>query len=254
MHIKTFLTTVSAAVLITVANPVSAQGNGDAIARAVADTSRPTSHTARDAKRHPAKILKAAGVKPGDTVADLGAFGGYYTALLSRVVGAEGTVYAMDYGLAIEKLPQFNLGRLTPAYMQQDPRENVVFTVQKRFDALKATKPLDAAFIVQHYHDTIWTGEDRIEMGKAILRALKPGGRFVVIDHSAVAGAGEQVSQTLHRVDPARVRSEMLAAGFELAGDYDYLANPDDARDLMIANPAIRGKTDRFVLVFQKPG
>lgn len=253
MKIKAFITTVSAVIMVAATSPISADNNDEAIARAVADTSRPTSHRARDAMRHPEKILEAAGVKPGDTVADLGAFGGYYTALLSRVVGDEGTVYAMDYGLAIEKLPQFNLGRLTPAYMQQDPRENVVFTVQKRFDALKPTKPLDAAFIVQHYHDTVWTGEDRIKMGKAILDALKPGGHFVVIDHSAVPGAGDEVSQTLHRVDPGRVKTEMLQAGFELAGDYDYLANPDDTRDLMIANPGIRGKTDRFVLVFQKP-
>lgn len=223
------------------------------IAVAIDDPRRPSNHRSRDVKRHPDKVLALSNVGPGSRVADLGAFGGYYTALLSRLVGHDGIVYAMDYGLPIQKLPQFNLGRLTPTYLREDPRDNVVFTVQERFDTLEFPEALDAVFLIQHYHDTMWTGENRDQMNAAIFKALKPGGRFIVIDHSAKEGAGIEVVNTLHRVDPLTVKAEIMNAGFLHRGRYDFLANSADTKDLMIAMPEIRGNTDRFLFVFEKP-
>lgn len=223
------------------------------VERAVADTTRPDAHVARDAARMPEKVLKVSGIKPGDKVADLGTFGGYYTALISRIVGPTGAVYSSDYGLAIKQLPQFRLGRLTPSYLKADPRENVIFDVVDRFEDLTFPEPIDNAIIALNYHDTLWTGENRPQMNTTIFNAIRPGGRLIVIDHAAKAGAGADIANAIHRVDPELVKREVTAAGFNLLQEYDFLSNAADPKDIIIVDPSVRGKTDRFVFVFQKP-
>jgi predicted methyltransferase len=93
-------------------------------------------------------------------------------------------------------------------------------------------------------------------MNQAVLRALRPGGVYGIVDHSAVAGSGVRDVETLHRIDEAVVRSEVLAASFELAAEGEFLRNPGDARDWS-ASPRTagerRGTSDRFVLKFVKP-
>jgi predicted methyltransferase len=93
-------------------------------------------------------------------------------------------------------------------------------------------------------------------MNAAVFRALKPGGVYVVIDSSAKAGTGVADAQTLHRIDEQTVRTEVLAAGFQLAGESNVWRNADDARDWS-ASPgaagARRGTGDRFALKFVKP-
>ena len=90
-------------------------------------------------------------------------------------------------------------------------------------------------------------------MNRAIFQALRPGGVFVILDHAAVAGSGVSATETLHRIDPDRVKADMAAAGFKFDGESKVLANPDDAHDKMVFNPAIRGKTDQFLYKFRKP-
>jgi predicted methyltransferase len=87
---------------------------------------------------------------------------------------------------------------------------------------------------------------------KAVYDALKPGGVFVVLDHSA-PGTGLSATETLHRIDPAQVKKEVEAAGFRFDGSSDILANPADDHTKIVFNPAIRGKTDQFLFRFKKP-
>lgn len=249
-----FVTQVSVGVFLAVVScTAGASGQSPTIERAVNDASRLQRHRDRDASRQPSQVLEAAGVKSSDTVLDIASFGGYYTALLSRVVGESGRVYAVDSGLAIEALQQFNLGALTPRFLMEDQRRNVVYSVAQRLDALSVPEPVDAAFLVLNYHDTVWTGENRDRMNRAIYDALKPGGIYVVIDHNAAEGAGFSQVNTIHRIERRAVRAEVLRAGFELAGDHDFLRNAKDAKDKHIVDPSIRGQTDRFVLIFRKP-
>jgi predicted methyltransferase len=105
------------------------------------------------------------------------------------------------------------------------------------------------------YHDTVAFKTDRARMNRAAYDALKPGGRYVVIDSSAKAGSGDGDAETLHRIDEDLVRREVLAAGFLLDGGSDFLRNPTDARDWNASPRAAaerRGTSDRFVLVFTK--
>ena len=115
-----------------------------------------------------------------------------------------------------------------------------------------------AVFIVLFYHDTVWLGADRGRMNAAVFRALKPGGVFAIVDHSAKPGAGVSEAQTLHRIEEATLRKEVEAAGFKLAASSDLLRNPADTRDWN-ADPTgggVPGKVhsqDRFALKFVKP-
>jgi predicted methyltransferase len=90
-------------------------------------------------------------------------------------------------------------------------------------------------------------------VNKAVFKALKPGGRYVIIDHSAPDGSGLADVNTTHRIDAAAVKKDMAAAGFKFVGESDVLRNPADARDKLVFDKAIRGKTDQFVYVFRKP-
>jgi predicted methyltransferase len=77
---------------------------------------------------------------------------------------------------------------------------------------------------------------------------------FVVLDHSGLPGSSATAPTTLHRIDEATVKAQVLAAGFVLVGESDVLRNPADTRTLAVFDPAIRGHTDQFVLKFRKPG
>ena len=219
-------------------------------AEAIADPTRLENHTARDENRKPAAVLAFAGVKHGDKVADLAAGSGYYTALLSRVVGEEGKVYAVDPERIFDAFP--NAAKTFPGYIEKDPRTNVEYSVQK-FDELAFGEPLDAVVMGLYYHDTVWTGADRAAMNEAIFDALKPGGVYLVIDHNAAPDADESVTKELHRMTQGVVKPEVLAAGFEFAGESDALANADDPLDDSVFGEGRRGKTDRFVYLFRKP-
>lgn len=222
----------------------------ETIAAAVADTTRPADARARDADRKPAAVLKFSGVKAGDTVVELVPGGGYYTALLSRVVGPQGKIYAVDPERIFEKFPNARNG--FTKYIESDPRENVDYTAQN-LDALTVPEKADQVWMVLYYHDTVWTGEDRAKMNKAIYDELKPGGVYFIVDHIALAGAGDEVTSDLHRIDPAVVKSEVEAAGFKLAGESDVLSHPEDTHDTSVFAEGVRGKTDRFVWKYVKP-
>jgi predicted methyltransferase len=117
-------------------------------------------------------------------------------------------------------------------------------------------KELDLVVINLVYHDTVSLGIDRDKMNRAVYSALKKGGRYVVIDHSALHGSGLDQAKSMHRIDEATVRAEVARAGFVLQTAESFLRNPADTRDWN-ASPqgagAHRGTSDRFALAFVKP-
>lgn len=220
------------------------------VSAAVADPTRLDEHKARDEHRRPETILTLTGVKTGDKVADLAAGSGYFTALLSRIVGNGGKVYAVDPTRIFDAFP--NAAKTFPAYLEKDPRENVEYSVQK-LDEIIFDEPLDVIVMGLYYHDTMWTGTDRAAMNKAMFDALKPGGAYLIIDHNAAEDANESVTKELHRMVRGVVKPEVLAAGFTLAAESDALASDDDRFEESVFTKDLRGKTDRFVFLFRKP-
>jgi predicted methyltransferase len=221
------------------------------IAAAIADARRPAEDTARDVNRHPAETLAFANVQPGARVGEIFPGGGYFTRLFAVAVGDEGRVYPLirPDGVAADfETPVIAVAAQYPsATMARSP-----------YDALAFPEPLDVVFTAQNYHDlaiTEYGMGDRNGMNASAFAALKPGGLYVIIDHSAPDGAavetgGENVT---HRIDQATVRREVEAAGFVFDGESDVLRNPADTRTTNVFDPAIRGHTDQFMMRFRKP-
>ena len=220
---------------------------------AVAAPDRSPADRALDAGRHPEELLVFARVAPGMRVAELGAGGGYTTELLARDVGPTGVVYGQNSRFILERFAEQPWSQR----LQKPVMANVRRVDREFADPFPAdVHDLDLVVIVLLYHDTVWMGVDRGQMNRAVYRALRPGGLYVVVDHSGTPGSGTTQTQTLHRIDETVVRDEVSAAGFRLVATGDFLRNPDDPRDWNDSPRAAgdrRGTSDRFVLAFVKP-
>jgi predicted methyltransferase len=185
-------------------------------------------------------------------VGELVAGAGYTAELLARAVAPTGSVYAENPRFVLEGSEQLWAKRLsTPA------AKNIVRVDRELNDPFPPeARDLDLVVINLVYHDTVWMGVDREKMNGAVLGALKTGGSYAIIDHSARPGTGIADAQTLHRIDETAVRREVRNAGFVLVGGDSFLRNPSDPRDWndspMSAGER-RGKSDRFALLFAKP-
>lgn len=225
-----------------------------AIEAAIADPSRPDADRARDADRKPAETLAFAGVKPGDKVADYAAGGGYFTRLFAGVVTPSGHVYAVVPS-ALFQYPNIVKGLSDLEHFAVD-HSNVSVSFAAALAGARFPERLDLFWISQNYHDLHDPFMGPVDMrafNRAVYDALKPGGCYVVLDHSAAAGAPANVTDTLHRIDPAVVRSEVEAVGFKFEGRNDTLTNPADPRTVSVFDASIRGHTDQFILRFRKP-
>jgi predicted methyltransferase len=210
---------------------------------------RPAEDKQRDIDRKPDRVLEFFSIRPGMKVADLMAGGGYYTEILSRYVGDQGTVYAQNNAVALQRFAAAAMDKR----LQGRDLHNVVRLDRELEDPGLPAGELDAVILVLFYHDTYWMDVDREAMNRAVFQALKPGGTYGILDHHAEKDSGDRDTQRLHRVDAELVRQEIRAAGFEWFGSDNLLHNPDDDHSLSVFDPTIRGKTDRFVFRFRKP-
>ena len=231
----------------------SAASNPGYIAAAVADSNRPDADKLRDANRKPVQTLEFLGVKPGEQIAEILPGGGYFTRIFSKAVGPSGHIFALvpeRPADAPANLPDL-AGKVKA--IAADPNYPNVTVVVEPLSKLVTPTPVDLVFTAQNYHDLHNFPVDVVAFDKIILASLKPGGLFVVLDHSAPAGSGLADTKTLHRIDADVVKQEVTAAGFEFVGSSDILANPADTRTAAVFDPSIRGKTDQFILKFRKP-
>ncbi|MDI1436760.1 class I SAM-dependent methyltransferase [Polyangium sorediatum] len=224
-----------------------------AIAAVVAAPDRAEADRALDAGRKPAELLAFLDIRPGMKVAEIAAGGGYTAELLARVVGETGKVYASNSKFILERFAE----KPWAERLQKPIMKNVV-RVDREFDTPlpPEAKDLDAVVMVLFYHDTVWMKTDRDQMNKAIFNALRSGGVYGIVDHSAKAGSGTSEAQTTHRIEEKVLREEVERAGFKLASEGNFLRNEKDTRDWN-ASPTKageqRGTSDRFVLKFVKP-
>jgi predicted methyltransferase len=236
----------------TTTGPQNLSGPSPEIEAAVHAADRTDADKALDAGRKPLGLLTFLGVRPGERVADLGSGGGYTTELLARVVGDRGIVFAQN----APKMTAVIGTKMIDERMARPVNAKVV-RVDREFDDPLPPEASNLDLVVSNiiYHDTVWLGVDRDRMNKAVFAALKPGGRYVVSDSSAVDGSGTEACKSLHRIDRAVVREEVLRAGFVLDSESPLYRNPEDKRDWNSSPRAAgekRGTSDRFVLRFVK--
>jgi len=194
-----------------------------------------------DQRRHPVELLQFADVRPGMRVLDIATGGGYTSQLLALAVGPSGKLWAQT--------PQ--PGAALKERMAAHPQANFIVTARPFDDpAPPEAAPLDLVTLILNYHDISYLSVDRDAMNRKVFAALKPGGRYVIVDHSALAGSGISAGKTLHRIEEAFVVAEVMRAGFVLEGEGSFMRNPADKRDDSSAPPK---ETDKFVLRFVKP-
>lgn len=195
-----------------------------------------------DASRHPAELLAFAQVKPGMKVLDISAGAGYTSQLLALAVTPSGMLWAQS-----PKPGPTLLKRL-----EDHPQSDFVIVTQPFEDPVpEGTPKLDLITLVLNYHDITYLPVDRAKMNARLFAALKPGGHFVVIDHSGRSGTGISEGKTLHRIDEAVVLTEVRQAGFVLEAEGNFLRNPADTREESSNQPKV--PTDKFALRFVKP-
>jgi predicted methyltransferase len=256
------------------------------ISEIVAGGDRTAADRTNDLRRKPEQMLAFIGLRPGMVALDVSAAGGYTTELLARAIGPGGAVFgqspprdpnrapvapaapegnsapsatpappppppaagpprtsAMALAARAERLRDANVTAAAMVAVSQ-PFENPV-------PAALASNGLDLVTLMFNYHDLGFMGVDRAQMNRALFQALKPGGLYVIADHSGRTGTGISESGTLHRIEEAFLRREVEAAGFRLVAEGQFLRNPNDPRDKNTPDPPM--PKDEFVLKFVKP-
>ncbi|WP_144394763.1 class I SAM-dependent methyltransferase [Pleionea sediminis] len=220
-------------------------------ASAIDLTLRSPEDLTRDKTSHPEKIIELVGVKPGDSVLDFLGGGGYYSELISRAVGPSGSVtlhnnkaYLPYIGKELEKRLANN-------------RLNNVSKIISEVDNFKlGSAKYDSVFFVLGFHDLFYkdNGWD-VTFDKAIpqlYKALKPGGKLLIIDHESLPGRGKNDAQNLHRIESVFARKQLEESGFKLINSSDVLVNTNDPMNVSVFEKDLRRKTNRFVYVFVK--
>ena len=232
-----------------------AQAESSIFDAAVANPARPESDRSRDANRRPADVMAFLGIAPGQKVLEMFAGGGYYTELLAHVVGEDGAVVA--------HMNEAYLGFVGDEFEARhaDNRlPNVDILMAENNELALEPEQFDVVTMILNYHDLYWVAPDRgwarFDVPKLLAelsKGLKPGGTLAIVDHHAEAGSPRETGGTLHRIDPDKVIADVEAAGFILDDESDLLRNAQDDHSKNVFDPAVRGKTDRFVLRFRKP-
>ncbi len=197
------------------------------------------------------EILAFIGVKPGDQVAEI--FAGRFARAFAKAVGSGGRLYAIEPTEMVKAHPTA-LTNMEQLSAQPDYKN--VSVINEPLNILGLPPQLDAVFIRQDYHDLYdkFLGPaDVPAFNRAVFKALRPGGVYVIQDHVAAAGSGLRDTDTLHRIDPEAVKAEVTAAGFVFDGESKVLANPADPHTKFVFDPSIHGKTDQFIYRFRKP-
>jgi predicted methyltransferase len=119
-------------------------------------------------------------------------------------------------------------------------------------------KSVDLIVMCMSYHDAFWIDEKEgwpeINVDSfvgSLKNMLKPGGRLLIVDHNAPAGTGREMAGKAHRLNEDFAKKSLTSRGFVLEKTYDGLRNKDDQLDKLVFDPAVKGKTDRYVHLYK---
>lgn len=224
------------------------------ISAALAAPERSAADRERDAREKPAELLAFTGIAPGMKVADVFGGGGYWSELFGRAVGPSGSV------TLVNNSPYWSFSKDDLKTRFADGRlKNVTPRVVETRALDLGSGQYDMIVIFMSYHDLYWVEEeggwpaiDADGFLKQLHTGLKPGGRLLIVDHSAKDGSGKAPAQSLHRIDEAFAKQDITSHGFELEKTWDGYRNSEDDRTVMVFDPAIREKTDRFTHLYRK--
>jgi predicted methyltransferase len=218
---------------------------------------------ARDQRSRPEAIIPLLNLQTGDRVIDIFAGGGYYTELLASVLGEDGEAILHNN----DGFEAWGINGLSDRFKPGRDPGNIVRLTRSGINLDLAAESINGALIVMAYHDLYvvpkrYNGEEYVPVGdpanteyflEQVFTALKPGGRFVIVDHAGDETMNHNLVADLHRIKESFTRSEIEAAGFRFVDSTDALRNPEDNRNMIVFDLDVQGKTDRFTLAFEKP-
>lgn len=251
-HLKIFAATLTISIAAATA---AAAPKPPMIDAAVSSPDRTADNVKLDAGRKPAEVLQFLGLKPGMQVLDL--FGGnaYWAEIMAPAIGPRGHDTVWEPAQFYSDKTKQSFG----AFAAKHPNVSII---SSPFESPQLPKNYaDFVILNDNYHDTYWQSDkfkipkmDPNAFLKAVYSSMKPGAVIGVIDH--VASPNDDTRATVekfHRIDPNVVKADFKRAGFVLVKSGDMLRNPEDDHTLLVFDPKVRGKTDRFVLEFRKP-
>lgn len=278
---------VAAAALLSSVSVLAYAAAPAYVEAALADAGRTQADRDSDAMRKPADMVEFAGIKPGSHVVDISPGAGYFTRIFAKVVGPNGKVYAVSNpprqrpagapaaGAAPAGAPAAGAMQGMPAMggapaaggrgpggappapppplNQGYPNVELVQAPVSIAQGFTLPEKVDVIWTSRNYHDFKNASDDLTAFNKAVFDALKPGGIFIVLDHAADEGDTPDVTRRLHRIQESRVKADVQAVGFKLAGESNILRNPQDNKRESNSEADVRGHTDQFILKFQKP-
>lgn len=250
--LRLLIAAIVIAASITVFAALSLVYSSDPYTNAVYSWGRGLKDYRADLRRKPAAVLRFADVQPGMKVVDLLGGAGYYTELISRIVGPEGHVYLQNNSLFLRFSTEGLEHRLRGGRLPNVTR------LDSEFADMKLPQDLDIVFMGLSYHDIYVPREDpvimtsREEFFPQVYQALKTGGKVLVIDHAAEPGSGKSAAAKLHRIDVDYAIKDFERAGFRLLAKLDILRNSNDNYSLDIWDDQVEDKTDKFILLFEK--
>ena len=222
------------------------------VAAALAHPDRPSADGAADALRKPEQVLAFAGLETGMDVFEMEAAAGYYTEILSRAVGAGGSVVLQE----APGLMGF-VGDGIDLRTANNRLANVRVSMTN-FDELDAEdNSMDMVTWIQGPHELGFAPEG-VNLGdpagsfREIARILKPGGVLLAVDHIGKDGTGLQEGASTHRIEESVITQMALQAGLTVERSSDLLKNPADPLTAHVYDPSIRGKTSQFMVLYRK--
>ena len=222
------------------------------VKQVLASPQRTEAERKRDSDREPLKAMQFWGLKDDMKVIELNPAGGWYTKLLAPVLRDNGELLLVSYNRYLADLDGFIAKK--PFNKAKKVHIDMRWDFDKRHYVLNTDsfgiKNADMVLNIREYHNFI--AEDKVKLNKAAFDALKPGGRYVIVDHTRRHMAPETF-ELRRREDPVKVILEVQAAGFVLEKSADMFYKPDDELVYEVGRKTVTSNTDRFTLVFKKP-
>ncbi len=241
---------------------VAAEIDAAAVRTSMREEGRLPDDLARDSRSMPEAVIPLLHIESGATVVDIFGSGGYYSELLAKVIGEDGEVWLHNN----DGFEAWGINGLRDRFDKREPG-NINRHTRSGINLDLGEETMDAAIIVMALHDIYvipkrYNGEEYVPVGRPanskyflqqIYQALKPGSRFVVVEHAGDALMESEEVFDLHRMVESLARSEVESVGFRFVESSDALRNPKDDRSMIVFDSEIKGQTDRFVLSFEKP-
>lgn len=232
----------------------SAQSVQEKIQAAMKMSYRTEAERARDADRKAPEALAFMGLRDDMKVVEFfPARQAWYTKILGPVLADKGQLWLIDSDATFKswgdllKNPVFKSTKtitIEASYNRAERRYNIGEIVIPFNDA-------DLFLNIREYHNM--NAADKARFNKIVFNALKPGGRYVVKDHTRRHMQPEDDGPLFRREDPVKVILEVQAAGFVLEKASDMFYSPVDPLNVEVGDPSVTNRTDRFFLVFRKP-